>query len=61
LPSSFLLSFLVFELSCGLPFFPRTILTASAAIPPVDITLPAINAALAMHAGHIGASSPFIA
>jgi hypothetical protein len=49
------------ELSCELIFFPRTILTASAAIPPVDITLPAISAALAMHAGHISSSFPFIA
>jgi hypothetical protein len=49
------------ELSGALLFFPRTILTASAAIPPVDITLPAITAALAIHAGHMDSSFPFIA
>jgi hypothetical protein len=50
-----------FEFFCDPLFFPRTILTASAAIPPVDITLPAITAALAIHAGHMDSSFPFIA
>jgi hypothetical protein len=44
------------ELSAGPRFFVRTNLTAKAAMPPVDITLPTITAALAMHAGHMGAS-----
>jgi hypothetical protein len=34
-------------------FFERSSFAASAVNPPVDITLPIINAALAMHAGHI--------
>jgi hypothetical protein len=50
-----------FELSCEPLLFPRTILTAIAAIPPVDITLPAISAALAIHAGHMNFSFPFTA
>jgi len=46
----------VLELSAGPRFFERTSFTAKAAMPPVDITLPAITAALARHAGHMGAS-----
>jgi hypothetical protein len=44
------------ELCSSTLFFPRISFTASAAIPPVDITLPAINAALAIHAGHMDSS-----
>jgi len=39
--------------SLSAPFFERSSFAASAVNPPVDITLPIINAALAMHAGHI--------
>jgi len=45
------------ELSAGPRFFVRTNFTAKAAVPPVDITLPAITAALAKHAGHMGTPS----
>jgi hypothetical protein len=44
------------ELSAGPRFLVRTSFTAKAAMPPVDITLPAITAALAKHAGHMRAS-----
>jgi hypothetical protein len=37
-------------------FFAKPIFTASAAIPPVDSALPAINAALEIHAGHMESS-----
>src|ERR1700681_4728257 len=48
-PSSF------FDLSFSL-FFERTTLATTAAIPPVDITLPTTSAALAIQAGHIESS-----
>jgi hypothetical protein len=54
-------SMLCFEVSFCPPLIPRTTFTASAAIPPVDTTLPAINAALAMHAGHMTSSFEFTA
>ena len=37
-------------------FFPPSFLIAIAASPPVDVTLPAISAAVVMHTGHMGFS-----
>jgi hypothetical protein len=48
------------ELSTGPGFFVRTNFTTKAAMPPVDITLPATTAALAKHAGHMGPSFEII-
>ena len=38
-------------------FFPPNFLIAIAASPPVEVTLPAISAAVVMHTGHMGFSS----